>query len=617
MGLFQKKQEESASIVSPLMHEVRQLRHELQELQGEFQQGQRALARTDAIDGLGQRLDRRLDQVQSAAEARQRPELEDSIERFRGDVQKRLDSLSQALLTLRESRSAQSGPSVGELMKQLESRESERGSLLRGELTALRNWIDERLGQNADPSAKAKVEGHFQRLFEQLERSSKDLGAQLSAQNNSLAESFEKSTRVLDERIGETHRQTSSLEESVAELEKKLLATTTDLPAGLTRLEERLESQLEALSGLRGELAEGALSRDPAEVSSKLQGIESQQREIATTLTRLCTGLSENDASASLGQGLEDLKKQWSELQAAVARGETLEALGERLERLFEAERTARSEEVQAAQADIEALRRGLEEQLGELHTFGKDEAESASTRTESLQSSIKSLQEKLDGLEAPDLTEIHRGLEAIRSEVEHAGKSRLKEAMSLQSEHEKTRREVSSIKADLLGHFDQVAKRNADAATAAKAARQEESERIAGILLPFGDVLDEVVRSALRLAADAPTEERRGLFRRKDPQAAEHRRRLGSWVEGVRLVRARLEKILAELSVEPIVATGSAFDPNRHVAVGSAMVDGSLDGEVIEERQRGYTIGDRVLRYAEVVVGRSGQASASKSGVD
>ena len=48
--------------------------------------------------------------------------------------------------------------------------------------------------------------------------------------------------------------------------------------------------------------------------------------------------------------------------------------------------------------------------------------------------------------------------------------------------------------------------------------------------------------------------------------------------------------------------AVGADFDPNLHQAVMQEESPGRRDGEVIEEMQKGYMIGDRLLRPAMVV---------------
>jgi molecular chaperone GrpE len=70
---------------------------------------------------------------------------------------------------------------------------------------------------------------------------------------------------------------------------------------------------------------------------------------------------------------------------------------------------------------------------------------------------------------------------------------------------------------------------------------------------------------------------------------------------EGVRLVHRQLAAILVKEGLSEI-ATEGAFDPNVHEALLSQPSD-EPEGSVIEVIQKGYTLGDRVLRPARVVV--------------
>ena len=79
------------------------------------------------------------------------------------------------------------------------------------------------------------------------------------------------------------------------------------------------------------------------------------------------------------------------------------------------------------------------------------------------------------------------------------------------------------------------------------------------------------------------------------------------AWLQGLELVRERLFETLAMEGVEPLEAIGQPFDPHRHVAMDTVPArDDAPSGAVVSELQRGYAVGDRVLRYAEVVVARA-----------
>ena len=70
---------------------------------------------------------------------------------------------------------------------------------------------------------------------------------------------------------------------------------------------------------------------------------------------------------------------------------------------------------------------------------------------------------------------------------------------------------------------------------------------------------------------------------------------------EGVKLVHRQLEQLLEREGLSPVETDGK-FDPHVHEALLSQPSEAE-DGTVIEVLQKGYRLGDRVLRPARVVV--------------
>jgi len=73
--------------------------------------------------------------------------------------------------------------------------------------------------------------------------------------------------------------------------------------------------------------------------------------------------------------------------------------------------------------------------------------------------------------------------------------------------------------------------------------------------------------------------------------------------VAGVELILRQLRELLQRHGVEPIEAVGREFDPTVHEAVMRVPVEDAAENTVIEEVQRGYRRGSRVLRPAMVKV--------------
>ena len=130
-----------------------------------------------------------------------------------------------------------------------------------------------------------------------------------------------------------------------------------------------------------------------------------------------------------------------------------------------------------------------------------------------------------------------------------------------------------------LAAEFDNFRKRNAreQAAFAERA-----NERLVKELIPILDDLGRALEAA-----------------------AEHEE--GKLEDGVRLVHRSLSDLLAKQGLKEIETEGK-FDPHVHEALLSQPSDAE-EGAVIEVVQKGYKLGDKVLRPARVVVASAPEA--------
>jgi len=77
------------------------------------------------------------------------------------------------------------------------------------------------------------------------------------------------------------------------------------------------------------------------------------------------------------------------------------------------------------------------------------------------------------------------------------------------------------------------------------------------------------------------------------------------AWAEGIELIYRKFQALLEAEGVQLIQAEGRAFDPALHEALSHEESEAHGEGQVIEVVQRGYRIGDRVLRPALVRVAK------------
>jgi molecular chaperone GrpE len=73
--------------------------------------------------------------------------------------------------------------------------------------------------------------------------------------------------------------------------------------------------------------------------------------------------------------------------------------------------------------------------------------------------------------------------------------------------------------------------------------------------------------------------------------------------VSGIKLVHADVLAALSRAGIERFEPTGEQFDPQRHEAIAQQPVEGAQSGTIVEVYQRGYRLGDFVIRPARVVV--------------
>ena len=72
---------------------------------------------------------------------------------------------------------------------------------------------------------------------------------------------------------------------------------------------------------------------------------------------------------------------------------------------------------------------------------------------------------------------------------------------------------------------------------------------------------------------------------------------------QGLELICKQFEEVLTKLNVAEIPALGEKFDPEKHNAVMHTEDETAAENTVVEVFQKGYTLGDKVLRFAMVKV--------------
>ena len=75
------------------------------------------------------------------------------------------------------------------------------------------------------------------------------------------------------------------------------------------------------------------------------------------------------------------------------------------------------------------------------------------------------------------------------------------------------------------------------------------------------------------------------------------------AFYEGVVMLKKQMDEVLTALGVEEIKAVGEEFNPEFHNAVMHVEDEEAGENIIVEEFQKGYKIGDRVIRHSMVKV--------------
>ena len=75
------------------------------------------------------------------------------------------------------------------------------------------------------------------------------------------------------------------------------------------------------------------------------------------------------------------------------------------------------------------------------------------------------------------------------------------------------------------------------------------------------------------------------------------------AYAKGVEMTLTQFNACLSKLGVKEIAAQGEQFDPNLHNAAMHVEQEGCDDNTIVEVFQKGFTMGDKVIRHATVKV--------------
>lgn len=144
-------------------------------------------------------------------------------------------------------------------------------------------------------------------------------------------------------------------------------------------------------------------------------------------------------------------------------------------------------------------------------------------------------------------------------------------------SETEKLKKELSETKELFLrtaAEYDNFRKRSEREKTSIYG---DATSKAVSAILPLADSLDAALNSS-------------------DTQSEEYKK-------GIELLQNQLKSCFSKLNVEPFGDVGDDFDPNIHNAISHVEEESDKQNFVSTVFQKGYKIGDKIIRHAMVQV--------------
>jgi molecular chaperone GrpE len=79
-----------------------------------------------------------------------------------------------------------------------------------------------------------------------------------------------------------------------------------------------------------------------------------------------------------------------------------------------------------------------------------------------------------------------------------------------------------------------------------------------------------------------------------------------GTFSEGVHLIYQKLQTTLSQRGLRAMESTGELFNPDLHEAIADVpAISDEMRGKVIDTTEKGYFLNDKLIRFAQVVVGK------------
>lgn len=174
-------------------------------------------------------------------------------------------------------------------------------------------------------------------------------------------------------------------------------------------------------------------------------------------------------------------------------------------------------------------------------------------------------------------------------------------------AQDEEAGQEVADAALEEASEEDELRKENEDL----KAKVEKEKKEYVFLMAEFDNFRKRTLREKSELIKNAAESSFKGLLPIVDDferalKASEGSEDASAIREGMELIYKKLKKYMEQNGVKEMDPESKDFDPDRHEAISAVPVpDESQKGKILDTVEKGYTINDKVLRHAKVVVGQ------------
>lgn len=143
------------------------------------------------------------------------------------------------------------------------------------------------------------------------------------------------------------------------------------------------------------------------------------------------------------------------------------------------------------------------------------------------------------------------------------------------------------------------------------KAETEKEKKEYLFLMADFDNFRKQSLKQKSELIKNAGEQAFKGLLPILDDfergiEASKSTDNVDSVIEGMTMIYGKLKKYLEQNGVKEFPADDTDFDADRHEAISVIPVtDDGQKGKILNTVEKGYTINDKVLRHAKVVVGQ------------